>query len=188
VNDATGFAFPANIFQEHARRIIFLDPSIAHVHEPLHKAYEQLGSISYSEETVDQGIGVFMNGFKMGYAKDLGASFIMIRLTYCPINIFELVANLFIKLLLVLAQLLYPCIEDEVTQNSFKDDSRQGYLKIIKKACQEGAQGVILGCTEIGFLVKQPDCPEIPLFDPLKLHAQAAVDMASNDESEPHSS
>lgn len=64
-------------------------------------------------------------------------------------NMFELVANLFSKLSLVLAQLLYPYIEDEVTQNSFKDDSRQGYLKIIKKAYQEGAQGVILGCTEM---------------------------------------
>lgn len=77
-------------------------------------------------------------------------------------------------------------IFDELTQNSFKDHSRQGYLKIIKKGYQEGAQGVILGCTEIGFLVKQSDCLELPLFDPLKLHAQAAVHMALNDGPEPH--
>ena len=72
-------------------------------------------------------------------------------------------------------------IFNELTQNQFRDESRRQYLSIIKKACQEGAQGVILGCTEIGLLVKQLDCPELPLFDPLKLHADAAVEMALSD-------
>ena len=71
-------------------------------------------------------------------------------------------------------------IFNELTQNSFTNDSKQGYLKIVNKLChgQGGGQGVILGCTEIGFLIKQPDCPSIPFFDPLKLHAEAAVEMA----------
>lgn len=71
-------------------------------------------------------------------------------------------------------------IFQELTQQSFKEESRQGYLKIINKWCHgEGsAKGVILGCTEIGFLIKQSDCPDVAFFDPLELHAQAAVEWA----------
>ena len=68
----------------------------------------------------------------------------------------------------------------ELTQNSFKEESRQGYLGVVSKLCSgEGsAQGVILGCTEIGFLIKQGDCHDVKFFDPLRLHAEAAVEMA----------
>ena len=68
----------------------------------------------------------------------------------------------------------------ELTQNSFEEESRQGYLRIVNKLCHGGdsAQGVILGCTEIGFLIKQGDCHGVEFFDPLKLHADAAVEMA----------
>ena len=71
-------------------------------------------------------------------------------------------------------------IFDELTQGSFKHESKQGYLGIVNKLCdgQDGAKGVILGCTEIGLLITQSDCPNIPFFDPLKLHAEAAVKMA----------
>ena len=71
-------------------------------------------------------------------------------------------------------------IFNELTQGLFTDASKEGYLKIVNKLChsQGGGQGVILGCTEIGFLIKQLDCPNTPFFDPLKLHAEAAVEMA----------
>ena len=69
-------------------------------------------------------------------------------------------------------------IFNELTQSQFKDASRQGFLKVIDKARQEEAEGAILGCTEIGLLVKQSDCPGMPLFDPLVLHAEAAVRVA----------
>ena len=75
-------------------------------------------------------------------------------------------------------------IFNQLTQNSFTDESKQGYLGIVNKLCrgQGGAEGVILGCTEIGILIKQADCPDIPFFDPLKLHAEAAVKMALSGE------
>ena len=42
---------------------------------------------------------------------------------------------------------------------------------------QQGAQGVIFGCTEIGLLLKQEDCP-LPVFDSARIHALSAVDFA----------
>lgn len=68
----------------------------------------------------------------------------------------------------------------ELTQGSFKEESRQGYLTIVEKMCrgEDSVQGVILGCTEIGFLIKQGDCQGIEFFDPLRLHAEAAVNWA----------
>ena len=73
-------------------------------------------------------------------------------------------------------------IFNELTQNSFTEESRQGYLKIVDKLChgEAAANGVILGCTEIGFLIKQGDSQGVEYFDPLKLHAEAAVNLALN--------
>ena len=45
---------------------------------------------------------------------------------------------------------------------------------------KKGAQGIILGCTEIGLLVQQPDST-VPLFDTTKIHAEAAVAYALED-------
>ena len=52
--------------------------------------------------------------------------------------------------------------------------SKKEFLRIISELSQRGAQGVILGCTEIGLLVKQEDT-EIPLFDTTYIHAKAAA-------------
>lgn len=61
----------------------------------------------------------------------------------------------------------------------FKDESRDRYLEIIDRlVAEEGAQGAILGCTEIPLLVKQEDRPAVPFFDTLTLHAKAAALMA----------
>ena len=71
-------------------------------------------------------------------------------------------------------------IFNELTQMSFTAESKQRYLEVVDKYCggPNGARGVILGCTEIGFLIKQSDRPNLPFFDPLILHAEAAVELA----------
>jgi len=55
--------------------------------------------------------------------------------------------------------------------------SRRQFLAIIERLVRAGAEGIILGCTEIGLLVKQEDSP-VPLFDTTRIHAEAAVDFA----------
>ncbi|MAG65412.1 MAG: hypothetical protein CMK74_06010 [Pseudomonadales bacterium] len=55
-----------------------------------------------------------------------------------------------------------------------RDSSRQRFVQIIDALAAEGADGMILGCTEIGLLVQQQDTP-IRLFDTTRIHAQAAV-------------
>jgi len=56
-------------------------------------------------------------------------------------------------------------------------DSRQQYLNIISKMVEQGAQGVILGCTEIGLLINRNDLT-IPVFDTTIIHAKKAVEKA----------
>ena len=55
-------------------------------------------------------------------------------------------------------------IYDELCQGQFLDSSRQYYSQVIKDLANEGAEGVILGCTEIGLLIQQADSP-IAVFD-----------------------
>ncbi|MDE4454223.1 aspartate/glutamate racemase family protein [Psychrobacter sp. DAB_AL62B] len=66
-------------------------------------------------------------------------------------------------------------IYDELCQGQFLDSSRQYYCQVITDLAEQGAEGVILGCTEIGLLIKQADSP-IPVFDTTAIHAAAAVD------------
>jgi aspartate racemase len=68
-------------------------------------------------------------------------------------------------------------IYNEFSKNIFLPQTKSGYLAIIDKLQQRGAGGVILGCTEIPILLKQPDCM-LPLFDTAKIHCAAAVDWA----------
>lgn len=63
----------------------------------------------------------------------------------------------------------------ELSYWKFTEESRAAYLHIIDRLVQDGAQGIILGCTEIPLLVKQEDRPDIPMFDTLTLHAKAAA-------------
>ena len=65
-------------------------------------------------------------------------------------------------------------IKKELCVGQFKDSSRQYYSQVIKDLAAQGAEGVILGCTEIGLLIKQADSP-IPVFDTTAIHAAAAV-------------
>ncbi|MGP9556341.1 aspartate/glutamate racemase family protein [Psychrobacter sp. AOP7-A1-24] len=66
-------------------------------------------------------------------------------------------------------------IYDELCKGQILDSSRQYYRQVITDLANEGAEGVILGCTEIGLLIKQTDSP-IPVFDTTAIHAAAAVD------------
>jgi len=68
-------------------------------------------------------------------------------------------------------------IYDELCLGKIEPSSGQRYSDIIGRLVAVGAQGVILGCTEIGLLVKQRDY-KIPLFDTARIHAEAAVDFA----------
>ncbi len=65
-------------------------------------------------------------------------------------------------------------IYDELCLGIINPESKTKYLEIIKKLEKEGAEGVILGCTEIGMLVKEGDT-DIPLFDTSVIHAEQAA-------------
>ena len=78
-------------------------------------------------------------------------------------------------------EIVHRVIYDELVLGKINPNSKALYLKIIDQMVAAGAQGVILGCTEIGLLVQQSDT-NIPLFDTATLHAEAAVDWALIDE------
>jgi len=75
---------------------------------------------------------------------------------------------------------IHNVIMKELLKSEFKDESRLRFIDIIKKLVNGGAEGIILGCTEIPLLVKQEDT-EIPLFDTLHIHANAIVDFMLED-------
>jgi aspartate racemase len=72
---------------------------------------------------------------------------------------------------------LHRIIFDELTVGKILDSSRKKLIAFIEKLGKEGAEGIILGCTELNLLIDCKDTP-IPLFDTTALHAQAAVEMA----------
>ncbi|MBN1562511.1 MAG: aspartate/glutamate racemase family protein [Anaerolineae bacterium] len=65
-------------------------------------------------------------------------------------------------------------IYEELTAGHIRDESRAEYIRIIQQLSKQGAQGVILGCTEIPLLVKESDVG-LPLFDTTVIHAEAAL-------------
>jgi len=65
-------------------------------------------------------------------------------------------------------------IYNELCQGQLLASSRQYYTQVINELAAQGAEGVILGCTEIGLLISQADSP-IPVFDTTAIHAAAAV-------------
>lgn len=70
-------------------------------------------------------------------------------------------------------------IFDELVKGVFQETSRQRYLEIAARMRREdGAEGLILGCTEIFLLIDQPHMPDFPMFNTAKLHCEAAVEMA----------
>ena len=73
--------------------------------------------------------------------------------------------------------MIHQVIFEELCLGLIKDVSKEKYNAVIKRLETAGAEGVILGCTEIGLLVKDQDSP-IPLFDTTVIHAEAAVEYA----------
>ena len=71
-------------------------------------------------------------------------------------------------------ELIHRVIYDELCLGVVKEESRQHFVDIIEKLVADGAQGVILGCTEIEMLVREGDC-DVPLFPTTRIHAEAAV-------------
>jgi len=68
-------------------------------------------------------------------------------------------------------------IYDQLVQGVVEESSRREYLAIIDELVERGAEGIILGCTEIGLLVKQKDLTT-PVFDTAEIHARSAVEVA----------
>ncbi|MBV4458685.1 aspartate/glutamate racemase family protein [Pseudomonas sp. COR58] len=71
-------------------------------------------------------------------------------------------------------------IYDELCVGVISETSRQAYQRVIESLTARGAQAIILGCTEIGLLIK-PEHSALPLLDTTALHAQAAVAFALDD-------
>jgi aspartate racemase len=75
---------------------------------------------------------------------------------------------------------VHEIIYTELGRGLIKDSSRAEYVAIIETLRKRGAEGVILGCTEIPLLIKSGDA-SVPVFDTTMLHARAAVDWALAD-------
>lgn len=74
-------------------------------------------------------------------------------------------------------KVVHDVIYNELCAGRINDESRRQYRAIIRRLADAGAEGIILGCTEIGLLVKPEDSP-VPLFDTTPIHAEAAAEFA----------
>lgn len=74
-------------------------------------------------------------------------------------------------------EIVHRVIYDELCLGEVKESSRAEYLRIINNLMKRGAQGIVLGCTEIPLLVKQGDVA-VPIFDTTTIHARHAVEVA----------
>jgi len=72
-------------------------------------------------------------------------------------------------------ELVHRVIFEELCRGELRDTSRAAYLDVIGQLAEQGAEGVVLGCTEIPLLVRPQDC-ELPLFNTTELHAGYALD------------
>ncbi len=68
-------------------------------------------------------------------------------------------------------------IYEELCLGKVSDQSRLAYREIIQRLIDDGAEGIVLGCTEIAMLIGQRDSA-VPIFDTTEIHARAAVDYA----------
>ena len=76
-------------------------------------------------------------------------------------------------------ELVNQVIFDELCLGKIKDESRENYIKIIEGLISMGAEGIVLGCTEIPLLINGDDS-KVPLFDTTCIHAMKAVERAVN--------
>lgn len=73
--------------------------------------------------------------------------------------------------------LVHRVIYDELCQGVVREESRAAYRSVIAGLVERGAQGIVLGCTEIELLVRTEDAA-VPLFPTTRLHVEAALDAA----------
>jgi aspartate racemase len=74
-------------------------------------------------------------------------------------------------------KIVHNIIYEELCLGIIKENSKKSYLEIIDSLILDGAEAIILGCTEITLLISQLDCM-VPIFDTTKIHAEHAVDFA----------
>lgn len=74
-------------------------------------------------------------------------------------------------------KIVHDVIYNELCLGKIEASSKAEYIRIIETLAKDGAEAVILGCTEIGMLVKQADT-KVPLFDTTEIHANKAVEKA----------
>lgn len=72
---------------------------------------------------------------------------------------------------------IHQAIYQEFAKGKFLESTKQKFLEIIENVIKYGAEGIILGCTELPMLIK-PQNVRVPLFDTLKIHLKAAVDFS----------
>lgn len=75
--------------------------------------------------------------------------------------------------------IVHKIIYNELCLGNIQESSKKEYIRIINKLIYQGAEGIILGCTEIPLLIKQPDV-SVPIFDTTTIHAEIAVEQALN--------
>ena len=78
-------------------------------------------------------------------------------------------------------RIVHDVIYKELCVGVIRDDSRTEYQRIIADLAARGADGILLGCTEIDLLIRLEDAP-VPVFDTTRLHAHRAVDLALGSE------
>jgi len=71
-------------------------------------------------------------------------------------------------------EIINEVIYDELCLGTINSDSKKKFLEIVDKLRNKGAEGIILGCTEIGLLIKNADT-DVPLFDTAIIHAEQAA-------------
>jgi aspartate racemase len=74
-------------------------------------------------------------------------------------------------------EFLHHTIYDELGKGIFAEQTKQRYLKIIADLMNEGAEGIVLGCTELPLMIQQSDI-NVPIFDTTLLHSKAAVEFS----------
>jgi aspartate racemase len=71
-------------------------------------------------------------------------------------------------------EVIHKVIYEELCLGITEDTSREHYTQVIASLAEQGAEAVILGCTEIGLLISQTDSP-LPIYDTTLIHADAAI-------------
>ncbi|QEY26880.1 aspartate/glutamate racemase family protein [Neisseria zalophi] len=70
---------------------------------------------------------------------------------------------------------IHRIIFEELCLNRFTESAKAYYLGVMERLAEQGAQGIVFGCTEIGLLLSPQECP-LPVFDSAQIHALAAVE------------